>query len=219
MTSFSGSPKLTKGGLVLVDPETAAVQTGVSFHYNPESLNRTFRIQAVGTEGTDRSQALRIKGPAVEVFKLDVIINAIDQLEFPDQNPNAVQFGIQPQLALLELLIHPHSSKLAANNALARSGVLEIIPMESALPLFVWGKNRIVPVRVTEMTITEESFDPTLNPVEAKVALSLRVLSVDDLGFSHKGGGLFMTYLQAKENLAARAGSASLSTFGISGVQ
>jgi hypothetical protein len=87
---------------------------------------------------------------------------------------------------------------LSSNNQLAQSGTLEIVPMESLLPLFVWSKSRIVPVRITDFSITEEAFDTALNPIRAKVSLGMRVLSVDDLGFQHKGGSLFMGYLQAK---------------------
>ena len=43
--------------------------------------------------------------------------------------------------------------------------------------------------------MAEQHFDPTLNPINATVSLSLRVLSIDDLGFEHKGGGLFMAYI------------------------
>jgi len=81
----------------------------------------------------------------------------------------------------------------------------------------VWSKSRIVPVRLTDFSITEEAFDPALNPVRAKVSLGLRVLSVDDLGFAHKGGGLFMTYLAAKEQLAEKA-AGSLAALGIAGI-
>ena len=218
MTTFPNSPKLLKGGIVLVDPGSGAVRGAIAFQYNPETLSRSFQIQAVGTEGGDRSQPLRIKGPAVESYKLEVVVNAIDQLEFPSRNRTAVEFGIQPQLALLESLIHPSSAQLLANNALAESGALEILPMETLLPLFVWSKSRIVPVRVTELSITEEAFDPALNPIQAKVSLGLRVLSVDDLGFQHKGGSLFMAYLQQKEQLASRIPAFGLSVFGIGGI-
>lgn len=84
--------------------------------------------------------------------------------------------------------------------------------------LFVWSKSRIVPVRLTEFSITEEAFDPSLNPILAKVSIGLRVLSVDDLGFAHKGGSLFMGYLQAKEQMAARAQAGSLGSLGIGGI-
>ena len=217
MTTFPGSPRLLKGGLVLLDPESGAVRGAIALQYNPETLSRSFQIQAIGAEG-DRSQALRIKGPAVESYKLDAVVNAYDQLEFPDQNPDAVSLGIQPQLALLESLIQPRSARLLANNALAQSGALEIIPMQTPLTVFVWSTARVAPVRVTEFSITEEAFDPHLNPIQAKVSLGLRVLSVDDLGFQHKGGSLFMAYLQRKEQLATRVPAATISAFGIGGI-
>jgi hypothetical protein len=101
---------------------------------------------------------------------------------------------------------------------LAQSGTLEIIPLESLLPLFIWSKNRIVPVRLTDFSITEEAFDPNLNPIRAKVSIGLRVLSVSDLGFAHKGGSLYMAHQQQKEQLAARAVGSTFSTLGIGGI-
>ena len=73
-------------------------------------------------------------------------------------------------------------------------------------------------MRITEFSITEEAFDIALNPIRAKVSLGMRVLSVDDLGFDHKGGNLFMTYLQNKEQLAQLGASGALSTLGITGI-
>jgi hypothetical protein len=218
MTTFPGSPKLLKGGIVLVDPESGALRGAIALQYNPETLSRSFQIQSTGQDTPDRSQPLRIKGPAVETYKLDIVVNAYDQLEFPDQNPDAAAVGILPQLSLLESLVQPRSAQLTANDALAQSGALEIIPMETPLPLFVWSKSRIAPVRVTELSITEEAFDSALNPIQAKVSLGLRVLSVDDLGFTHKGGSLFMAYLQQKEQLATRIPAAALSALGLGGV-
>jgi hypothetical protein len=217
MTGFPGSPRLVKGGLVLIDPTTAAVRRVVVLQYNPDTLSRTLQVQAFSSEGGNRSEALRLKGPPVETIKLDAEIDATDQLEFPDQNPNARQFGIFPQLAALETIVYPTSAQLLANNALAQSGTLEIIPMETPLTLFVWSKNRILPVRLTDFSVTEDAFDPTLNPIRAKVSLGMRVLSVDDLGFTHKGGSLFMNSLQAKEQLAAKS-TGLLNNLGIGGI-
>ncbi len=217
MTGFPGSPRLVKGGLVLIDPATAAVRRVIVLQYNPDTLNRSFQIKAFSSESGDRSEALRLTGPPVETIKLDAEIDATDQLEFPDQNANAVQFGIFPQLAALETIASPTSGQLLANNALAQSGTLEIVPMETPLMLFVWSKQRILPVRLTDYSVTEEAFDPALNPIRAKVSLGMRVLTVDDLGFGHKGGSLFMTALQAKEQLAARSGGV-LNTLGIGGI-
>lgn len=218
MTTFPNSPKLLKGGVVLVDAESARVLRIISLQYNPESLTRSLQIQAVGGEGGQRSEPLRFKAPAVETIKLEAEIDAADQLEFPDQNRPATENGIQPQLAVLELLAHPSSAQLLKVDSEASSGTLEIAPMLAPLPLFVWSKSRIVPVRLTEFSITEEAFDPTLNPIRAKVSIGFRVLSVDDLGFANKGGGLFMAYLQTKEQLAAKAQAGSFTTLGIGGI-
>ena len=98
---------------------------------------------------------------------------------------------------------------LQADDQMANNGTLEIIPLEQPLTLFVWSKSRVMPVRLTEFSVTEEAFDPSLNPIRAKVSLGLRVLTVDDLGFSHPGGRMFMTYLGNKEQLAAQASSAA----------
>ena len=209
------SPKLLKGGIVLLDSETNRVLRIIALQYNPETLTRSFQVQGVGGEGGDRSEALRLKGPPVETIKLEAELDAADQLEFPDQHQNIVESGLHSQLAALETLVYPHSSQLESNNRMAGSGKLEIIPMEAPLTLFVWSKNRILPMRLTEFSITEEAFDTSLNPIRAKVSLGMRVLSVDDLGFNHKGGSLFMTYLHNKEQLAARHLNANYSNLGI----
>jgi hypothetical protein len=218
MSTSPRSPKVLKAGLVLIDPESAKVLRIISLQYNPEKLTRSLQLQTAGGEASDRSEAMRFKGPAVETIKLEADIDAADQLEFPDQNRTAVENGIQPQLAVLEALANPSSAQLLEVDRQAGSGTLEIAPMEAPLMLFVWSKSRIVPVRLTEFSITEEAFDPALNPIVAKVSMGLRVLSVADLGFAHKGGSLFMSYLQAKEQLAAKAQAGSFATLGIGGI-
>jgi len=145
-------------------------------------------------------------------------IDAADQLEQPALFPNAVKFGILPQIAALETMIYPTSLQLLGNNTLAQSGTLEIAPMEAPLSLFVWSVNRIVPVRITDFSVTEEAFDPTLNPIRAKVSLGMRVLSVDDLGFDNVGGNLYMAYQQQKERLSSLAPIGTFSALGIGGI-
>ena len=216
MTTFPNSPKLLKGGLVLIDPETAMVQRIVALQYNPDSLSRSFQIKGVGAESGDRSEALRLKGPPVETIKVEAELDATDQLELVEANATAV--GIHPQLAALEMIVYPSSGQLLANNRLAQAGKLEIAPMETPLTLFVWSKTRVVPVRLTEFSVTEEAFDPALNPIRAKVSLGMRVLTVDDVGFGHKAGTLFMSYLQVKEQLAARNQGGSLNVLGIGAI-
>ena len=71
-----------------------------------------------------------------------------------------------------------------------------------------------MPVLITEFSITEEAFDANLNPIRAAISLSLRVLNVNDLGFEHKGGNLYMAYHQQKEQLANKYTSGNLGTLG-----
>jgi hypothetical protein len=210
MTTFPNTPKLLKGGIVILDNPMRII----ALQYNPDTLSRTLQVKGMGESG-DRSQAQRLKGPPTETIKLDAELDATDQLEIADGT--ATEVGLHPQLAALEILVYPTSRQLQYNNSLAADGTLEIAPMETPLTLFVWSKNRVVPVRITDFSITEEAFDASLNPIRAKVSLGMRVLSVDDLGFDHRGGSLFMTYLKNKEQLASRMKNSVLSTLGISG--
>lgn len=217
MSAFPGSPRILKGGIVLIDAASSAVLRVIALQYNPDSLTRSLQVQGLSADGGDRSEVLRLKGPPVETLKLEAEIDATDQLEFPEQNGGVTQSGIFAQLAALETMVYPSSGQLRANDVLAQIGTLEIVPMETPLALFVWSKSRILPVRVTEFGITEEAFDTALNPIRAKVSLGLRVLSVSDVPSGHKAASLFMNYLQQKERLAGGAGG-QLSALGLSGV-
>ncbi|WP_146348157.1 carbohydrate porin [Falsiphaeobacter marinintestinus] len=217
MTGFPRSPKLTRAGLVLIEPESGAMTRTIALQYAAETLTRSVKAQAVESEG-DRSQPLRLTGPAVETISFDAEMDATDQLEFPDQHRAAVETGLLPALSALECLVQPTVAQLERQNTQRKNGSFSITPAETPLALFVWSRSRVVPVRLSEISITEEFFDPALNPIRAKVSLSLRVLSVDDLGFDHRGGGLFMAYLQGKEALAARATSGQLGDLGLEGV-
>ncbi|RZM19811.1 MAG: hypothetical protein EOO88_37010 [Pedobacter sp.] len=216
MSSFPGSPRLIKGGIVLLNASTSAVEKIITLQYNPDTISRTLQVQGAGDSGGNRSEALRLAGPPVETIKLEAEIDATDKMESGDSQ--TAEFGIQPQLAVLETLIYPKSSQMNFNNGVAKLGTIEILAMETPLILFIWNKNRIIPVRITEFSVTEEAFDPMLNPIRAKVSLGMRVLSTDDLGFDHKGGNLFMSYQQNKERLAAKFSSGKLQDLGINAI-
>ncbi|MFB7885986.1 hypothetical protein [Microbacterium sp. NPDC056057] len=209
------SPRLIKGGLVQVDVKSGRTLRTIALQYNPDSLSRTMQVQAAGESGGDKSQALRIKGAAAETIKVEAEIDATDRLEHPDQNRTAAEVGIHPELAALELLVQPTSDALQGNDSIARGGALEVLAIETPLLLFVWGPNRVVPVRITDLSITEDAFDAQLNPIRATVSLGMRVLTVDDLGFEHRGGQLFMAHLRSREALAKKAASAPLSALGV----
>jgi hypothetical protein len=216
MTTFPNSPRILKGGLVLLDPDTTAVLRTIALQYNPDTLTRSLQPQAAGAGTTDHAEALRLKGPPIETIKLEAEIDAADQLERGD--PTTASLGIQPQLAALETIVYPDSAQLLANNSRAKSGTLEITPALAPLTLFVWSKYRVVPVRITELSVTEEGFDPALNPIRARVSLGMRVLSVDDVGFDAKGGSLYLNYQQQKERFAAQGGGATLGQLGLGGI-
>ena len=215
MTGYSRSPRLLRGGLVLLDPTSGTVQRVMPLQYNPDSIIRSLQVQDMG-DGGNRADALRLKGPAIETLKLEAEIDLTDLLEAGDAQ--ALEMGLQPAIAALEMIIQPSSRQLQNNNTLADSGAMEIVPMETALCVLVWSKNRVMPVKVTDFSVTEDAFDASLNPIRAHVSLGLRVLTVTDLGFAHRGGTLFMAYLQQKERMAARVAKGRLASLGLEGI-
>ena len=206
MTTFPNSPRLLKGAIVSLKP-TGSLGQVIVFQYNPDMLTRTVTARMIGGEG-DKGEPLRFKGPPEESIKLEVEIDAADQLE-QAQAP-VVSLGLYPAMAALEALLYPDSALMIANDKLLSVGCKEIIPPEAPLTLFVWGPKRVLPVRLGSLSITEEAFDPTLNPIRAKVSLDLKVLSYQELGLSSLGGSIYMAYQVAKEALARAGGAASL---------
>jgi hypothetical protein len=209
MTSFPGAPHVLKGAIVSV-AAGGAPPSVILFQYNPDTLTRTLRAQTTGGE-TAGGDVMRLKGPPEETIKLDVEIDATDQLELG--NPSATALGLHPTLAALEMLLYPPSATVIANHALAAAGMIAILEPEMPLTLFVWGAGRILPVRITDFSITEEAFDPALNPIRAKVNLGLRVLTYNDLGLASPGGAFFMAHQIAKE-VMARLGTSDGSVLG-----
>ncbi len=204
MTTFPRSPRVLKGALVSFDlpnPQPAVIV----FQYNPDTLARTLEAQT-GGEGAD---ALRIKGAPVETIKLDIELDATDQLE-----QGSAATGLHPQLAALEVLIYPKSSLVIANTALLNAGTIEIVPPQAPFTLFIWGPKRVLPVRLTEFSINEAAYDPQLNPIRANVTLGLRVLSYNDLPTSHPGYHLFLAHQIVKETMAATARTSALDATG-----
>jgi len=193
------SPRLMKGGIVTLDPDTGIPLGTIALQYNPDTLTRKLQPQAV-SEQPDRSEILRLKGPPIETISVAAEIDATDQLAASDAT--ALTLGIQPQLAALEMLVYPTSVDLIVNEALTLLGTIEILPMQSPLSVFVWNATRVTPVRITSLDITEEAFDTNLNPIRAKVSLEMRVLNVNDTGFLNPAGALYMIYQIEKEGLA-----------------
>ena len=201
MSSFPGAPRLLKAALVGLDPDNPLASV-IAFQYNPDTLIRRLEARAAGggEGGGARSEAFRLVGPPSETISFTAVIDAADLLERGDRL--AGQLGVHPTLAALEMLLYPKSERVLENLALAEAGTIEIIPPEAPLTLFVWGAKRVLPVRLTGLTITEEAFDPQLNPILARAELSLQVLSYADLDPDHTGHAMFLAHQVIKEAMA-----------------
>lgn len=211
MTTFPGSPRVARGALVGVDIFNPLASV-ILFQYNPTTLTRSIQPQTAG-EGGDRAEAQRIKGAPVETISLEIEIDATDQLEKGDSN--ATSMGIYPQLSALEMLVYPKSALVIANTVLMAIGTIEIVPPVAPMTLFIWGAKRVLPVRLSEFSITEEAHDTNLNPLRAKVSLGMRVLSYNDLSLMHPGYHLFLSHQIVKETMAVIGSTSDLSALGI----
>lgn len=200
MPTTPRGPRLLKGALVAVDLANGNSQTTIAFQYNPDTLRRTLTPQMAGGEKGQRSETLRLTGAPEETLNLEVIVDAIDQLESGKGSD-----GIHPQLAAMEMLLYPQSSQVQADNKLLDQGKMEIgAPYDAPMVLFVWGPKRVLPVMLTTVSVTEEEFDSSLNPIRARVSLGMRALSYSDLSPAHKGYDLFLAYQKSKERLARK---------------
>lgn len=201
MPTYQHGPRILKGAIVAIN-DTSPQPTTIAFQYNPETVKRSLQPQMVGGNQGDRSQLVRYTAAPTETIDLEVYIDGIDQLETGDAN--AIQAGIYPQLSLLEMLVYPASQQVIQNDLLLATGTLEIAPMAAPLTLFVWGPNRVLPVVLNSLSISEELFDTNLNPIRATLSLSMRALSYSDLSTGTQGYNLFLAYQQAKEAMAAQ---------------
>ena len=199
MTTFPRSPRTLKGAIIGMDAANP-VASVVLFQYNPLTMTRTLEAQTAGGQGAI-FETQRLKGAPVETISVEVEIDATDQLE--QGNSISTTLGIYPQLSALEMLIYPKSGLVITNTALLAAGLIEIAPPVGPLTLFVWGPQRVVPVRLTEFSITEEAYDVNLNPIRATASLGLRVLSYNDLSLQHPGYYIFLTHQIVKEVFAS----------------
>ena len=206
-SEFPRSPRLLKGALVVFDSQKPGPPPRVIvFQYNAEQVTRSLASRAAPPEPSDvgsaREDSFRVLGPPVETINLSVVLDAADQLEEPDKNPEVAQNGLHPVLAALELLLYPPSTQVLLNRNLAQAGKVQVCPADLPLTLLVWGKTRVVPVRLTSFSITEEAFDTKLNPIQAKVDFGMRVLTYMELKEDTVGFSAYIAYQAQKEALS-----------------
>lgn len=178
-SDFPGSPRLLKGALVIFETRVPVPTNLIVFQYNPEKLTRSLTPEEAETEPGTTVPKPRPVVPPKESFRATIELDAADYLEVND--PLAFATGLHPTLAALELLLYPPSTEVILKKALALVGSSAISPAHGPMVLFVWGAPRVVPVRVKAVEITEDLFDPLLNPIRATVELELEMLSEADL--------------------------------------
>jgi hypothetical protein len=206
-SDFPRSPQFLKGALVSFPSQfLGPVPNVIVFQYNPDELRRTLGARATppdpSSAGAARQDAYRAQGSPVETISLSVVLDATDQLAEPQRHPSTVQFGLHPALAAMELLLYPPSRQRLQQELLAIAGGSQVSSSDLPLTLLVWGKSRVVPVRLISLSVTEQAFDQQLNPIRAKVDLSMRVLTDMELKETSLGRSAYLVYQGQKEVLA-----------------
>jgi hypothetical protein len=205
MGTALGAIKLVKAGFVVLDV-TGAILKIVVFQYNPETLVR--RLDGVGASAPTSATTLLgetvpigTPGPPAlpfphELVNFTIALDAADKLQVADALTE--QNGVFPALSALELLMYPQSNSLT---------------------VWVSGSKRILPVRITQMQITEQMFDPALNPIRAEVSVVLQVLKDADFASNAHGKALWDTHSNVMQQLAkATSSSINLGMLGITGI-
>jgi hypothetical protein len=188
---------VTKGALVEFMPTflPIPVPNVIVFQYNPETMTHTWtQPEPASTAGRVTSNPLAVQGMPGESFSFTIAMDANDEIADGSAPTAALAkvSGIYSRLAALEMLLYPTgapstlvgtvSAAVTASITGMATDPVRLVP-ESVMPvtLFIWGPGRIVPVRVTDLTITEKLYDPALNPTHAEAQLSLRVLTPAEL--------------------------------------
>ncbi|GGY07215.1 hypothetical protein [Streptomyces hiroshimensis] len=211
------TPIALRGGFVFLDAEQGRVLRVTPFQYNPDTLTRSLQPRGAGAGGGDRLEALRLSGPPQETFRFEAEFDAADRADKGGRPDPAAGTGLFAVLSALESAIHPTGAQLRESDRLSSMGMIEIAPVEAPLTVLVLGRRRVLPVRITEMSVTEEAYDSALQPVRAKVSLSVRTLTTDDVGFEHRAGALYLRYHQGKESFAA-LGAYGSDAVGLTGI-
>jgi hypothetical protein len=192
--------KYLKGAFVQFMPTfLVPLPNVVIFQYNPETITHTWTPAVPDTtaSGNNKPNPLAVKGLPGESFSFNLAMDANDMIA--DGSPVAVGLatatGIYSRLAALEMLLYPTgsftSNQLLGSVSSAISSALggsapqtdPTVP-QYMMPtvLFIWGPERILPVRLTSLTITEKLYDSLLlNPIHAEAQVGMTVLTPDEV--------------------------------------
>jgi len=161
----------------------------IPFRFNPESLSRQLAVEAAQTPSGTEGAAQHTSPDASAQASADAAMGALKEsftvqirLDFADRDESVSnldeQYGIAPEIAAIEDLLYPVETDADASSD-GRDGVRA----RRARPavLFVWGKKRVLPVRIASLTINESVYNNHLNPVRAEIDVSLEVLAEADV--------------------------------------
>lgn len=187
---------MLKGALVSFSPTflPLPIPNVIIFQYNPETMTHTWtQPEAASSSGTETSNPLAVQGMPGEEFSFTIAMNSDEEIADSTLTSGLAKLsGLYSRLAALEMLLYPTGTSNALVGAVTAaigsalgggsSGPTRTVP-QSVIPvtLFIWGPGRIVPVRVTGLTITEKLYDSALNPTYAEAQVSLRVLTPAEL--------------------------------------
>jgi hypothetical protein len=195
---YSQTPRLLKGAIIQFSaPLFVPVPNIIIFQYNPESLSRSLEIWK---PPADEKSAADLKQQSLEVqpqdpeesFNVVLELDATDEMENPVLHPQTIISGVADRIAALEVLTYPpdtsSSGLLGGSLTVAASAIGGLTAGGSAtvtvaerktvpLILFFFGPGRIVPVRITTLTVDEQAFNPLLYPIRAKVTVGMKVLN------------------------------------------
>lgn len=208
MSEFPGRPNVQKGALIVYDSQAPGTQPSrqIVFQYNPETLKRTFATRSPPKDATKSTQAqedvLSVPGPPVESITLTIELDAADQLDNPQHADQVDSDGLHGALAALELLLYPATAQVSQIEQQADQGAVQVHPGDTPLVILAWGSSRVVPVQLTSLSVSEELFDPSLNPITAKVELGLKVLTYMEFTRASVGRDTFIAHQKRKEELA-----------------
>ena len=185
-----------KGALVSFSPTFVPlpIPNVIIFQYNPETMTHTWtQPEAASSAGTETSNPLAVQGMPGEEFSFTIAMNSDEEIADSTLTSGLAKLsGLYSRLAALEMLLYPTGTSNALVGAVTAaigsalgggsSGPTRTVP-QSVIPvtLFIWGPGRIVPVRLTGLTITEKLYDSKLNPTYAEAQVSLRVLTPAEL--------------------------------------
>jgi hypothetical protein len=183
-TGLQRSPNVQKGALVqLVETLNVPLPSIVPFQYNPEKVSRTLQTwNPMEVDQTHRGLPSPTAQPfdPQESIEMQIDLDAADRLE--DGNPVAEEFGVGDRIAALEKMLFAGDSPLGQLLSFAVSLVgAAPPPQRPTVPVtfLVFGVGRIVPVRITRYSIEEQLFLPSLRTLQARISLSMTVLTPD----------------------------------------